>query len=58
MDNEVFSVSPREGRLSPGERQTLTVTYRHAFAGCNKLPVLLKIAHGREVLVRDLDTAF
>ena len=52
MENEVFSVTPRDGSLPPGDMQLLTLSYKHTLAGCNRLPVLLKVAHGREVLVR------
>lgn len=51
MDNKLFSVEPQEGKLQPGECRTVTFTYRHNMTGTDRLPVLLKLARGREVLV-------
>ena len=53
LDNDVFTICPSEGSLQPRETQTVTLTYKHlpSFAGTNKIPVLLKITRGREVLV-------
>ncbi|CAC5365950.1 unnamed protein product [Mytilus coruscus] len=51
MDNKLFSVEPQEGKLQPGECQTVTFTYRHNMTGTDRLPVLLKLARGREVLL-------
>ena len=51
MDNKLFSVTPQEGKLQPGECRTVSFTYRHTMSGTDRLPVLLKLARGREVLV-------
>ncbi|XP_052080289.1 cilia- and flagella-associated protein 65-like [Mytilus californianus] len=51
MDNKLFSVEPQEGKLQPGECRTVTFTYRHNMTGTDRLPVLLKLARGREVLL-------
>ncbi len=51
MDNKLFDVQPRKGHLTPGENVTVTFTYRHVMAGTDRLPVLLKLARGREILV-------
>lgn len=53
MDNKLFAVSPKKGNLEPGDTQTVTLTYHHTMAGTDRLPVLLKIARGREILVSD-----
>ena len=51
MDNKLFDVEPRKGKLHPGENVTVTFTYRHLIAGTDRLPVLFKLANGREILV-------
>ena len=56
MDNKLFSVEPKKGRLDPGCHQTVTFTYTHIMAGTDRLPVLLKLDRGREILVYSLLT--
>lgn len=51
MDNKLFEISPNKGILEPGSTQTITFTYHHIMAGTDRLPVLLKIARGREILL-------
>jgi hypothetical protein len=51
QDNKLFSIEPKKGFLEPGETVQVKITYRHMFAGVNKLPVLFKIAKGREIMV-------
>ena len=51
MNNKLFTVEPRIGQLDPGQRQTVTLTYRHIMAGTDRLPVLLKLTRGREILL-------
>jgi hypothetical protein len=51
QDNKLFVVEPKKGNLEPGQTARVTITYRHLFIGQSKLPVLFKIAKGREILV-------
>ncbi|KAL7881952.1 hypothetical protein AOLI_G00088010 [Acnodon oligacanthus] len=51
QDNRLFSISPRTGKLQPGQQRAVQLTYRHDFAGIYRLPVLLKLSHGREILL-------
>ncbi|XP_078326129.1 cilia- and flagella-associated protein 65-like isoform X1 [Crassostrea virginica] len=51
MDNKLFSIEPQQGKLEPGECKTVSFTYRHTMAGTDRLPVLLKLARGREILL-------
>ncbi|KAG7330997.1 hypothetical protein KOW79_004966 [Hemibagrus wyckioides] len=51
QDNRMFSVSPRSGKLQPGQRRAVQFTYRHDLFGTYRLPVLLKLSHGREILL-------
>ncbi|KAM9305712.1 cilia- and flagella-associated protein 65 [Gastrophryne carolinensis] len=51
QDNKLFTVSPKSGALRPGQQQTVQLSYRHDFVGTDRLPVLLKVSHGREILL-------
>ncbi|XP_066544141.1 cilia- and flagella-associated protein 65 isoform X2 [Amia ocellicauda] len=51
QDNKLFGISPRSGSLLPGQQRAVQLTYRHEFAGTDHLPVLLKVSHGREILL-------
>ncbi|XP_063069090.1 cilia- and flagella-associated protein 65 [Engraulis encrasicolus] len=51
QDNRLFSVSPRSGTLPPGQQRAVHFTYRHEFAGTDRLPVLMKLSYGREILL-------
>ncbi|KAK3591649.1 hypothetical protein CHS0354_040559 [Potamilus streckersoni] len=54
MDNKLFTIEPRKGCMDPGECQTVTFSYRHTMAGTDRLPVLLKLSRGREILLNFL----
>uniref|UniRef100_A0A671KH62 Coiled-coil domain-containing protein 108-like n=1 Tax=Sinocyclocheilus anshuiensis TaxID=1608454 RepID=A0A671KH62_9TELE len=51
QDHRLFSISPHSGKLLPGQQRTVQFTYRHDFVGTDRLPVLLKLSHGREILL-------
>ncbi|XP_067266303.1 cilia- and flagella-associated protein 65 [Chanodichthys erythropterus] len=51
QEHRLFSISPRSGKLQPGQQRTVQFTYRHEFVGTDRLPVLLKLSHGREILL-------
>ncbi|XP_074404757.1 cilia- and flagella-associated protein 65 isoform X5 [Zonotrichia albicollis] len=51
QDNQLFSVSPKSGTLLPGQEESVQLSHRHDFIGNDRLPVLLKISHGREILL-------
>lgn len=51
QDNKLFTVSPKRCSLEPGETVQIHISYKHLFSGHNKLPVLLKLAKGREIMV-------
>ncbi|XP_062861739.1 cilia- and flagella-associated protein 65 isoform X2 [Trichomycterus rosablanca] len=51
QDNRLFSISPCSGKLQPGQQRVVQFTYRHDFAGTYRIPVLLKLSHGREILL-------
>ena len=51
MDNKLFTITPKKGKLEPGDTQTITFTYKHILAGTDRIPVLFKLARGREILV-------
>ncbi|KAM6178404.1 cilia- and flagella-associated protein 65 [Rhynchocyon petersi] len=51
QDNCLFSVSPKAGKLAPGQEQMVELKYSHLFIGTDRLPVLFKVSHGREILL-------
>jgi hypothetical protein len=51
QDNKLFSIEPTKGHLEPGEIVRITITYKYLFVGQSKLPILMKIAKGREIMV-------
>lgn len=56
QDNKLFSIEPKKGFLDPGQSVQIHVTYKHIFAGVNKLPVLFKMLKGREILLNMVGT--
>ncbi|XP_023366136.1 cilia- and flagella-associated protein 65 [Otolemur garnettii] len=51
QDNCIFSISPKTGSLIPGQEQMVELKYSHLFIGTDRLPVLFKVSHGREILL-------
>ncbi|NXU97152.1 CFA65 protein, partial [Cettia cetti] len=51
QDNQLFKVSPKSGRLLPGQEKSVQLSHRHDFIGTDRLPVLLKISYGHEILL-------
>ncbi|KAJ8253006.1 hypothetical protein GJAV_G00208100 [Gymnothorax javanicus] len=51
QEHRLFTVSPRSGTLYPGQQRAVQLSHRHTFAGTDLLPVLLKLSHGREILL-------
>ncbi|NXW57489.1 CFA65 protein, partial [Eurystomus gularis] len=51
QDNQLFSVSPKSGKLLPGEEEAVQLSHRHDFVGTDNLPVLLKVSYGHEILL-------
>ncbi|NXK96416.1 CFA65 protein, partial [Formicarius rufipectus] len=51
QDNQLFSVSPKSGTLLPGQEKSVQFSHRHDFIGTDRLPVLLKVSYGHEILL-------
>ncbi|KAM6268884.1 cilia- and flagella-associated protein 65 [Porphyrio hochstetteri] len=51
QDNHLFSVSPKSGKLLPGQEESIQLSHRHDFIGTDHLPVLLKVSYGHEILL-------
>ncbi|NWW24601.1 CFA65 protein, partial [Falcunculus frontatus] len=51
QDNRLFKVSPKSGTLLPGQGKSVQLSHRHDFIGTDRLPVLLKISYGHEILL-------
>ncbi|KAL0985623.1 hypothetical protein UPYG_G00159560 [Umbra pygmaea] len=54
QEDRLFNIAPRSGKLHPGQQKSVTFTYRHDFSGLNRIPVLFKLSHGREILLNFL----
>ncbi|KAJ3049787.1 hypothetical protein HK097_009215 [Rhizophlyctis rosea] len=46
LDNNIFTISPKSGRLDSGESAHIVMTYSHEFAGQHHLPVIFKLRNG------------
>ncbi|KAL3321001.1 hypothetical protein Ciccas_000323 [Cichlidogyrus casuarinus] len=46
----LFDIRPRKFTLEKGQMRSLTIIYRHITAGTHRLPVLMKIMGGREIM--------
>uniref|UniRef100_A0A8C9R8F8 Si:ch1073-349o24.2 n=1 Tax=Scleropages formosus TaxID=113540 RepID=A0A8C9R8F8_SCLFO len=51
QDGRLISIMPRSGKLEPGQQRALELAYRHEFTGTYRLPVVLKLSYGREILL-------
>lgn len=51
QDNKLFTIEPTKGHLDPDEVVQIKITYKYLFVGQSKLPILMKIAKGREIMV-------
>ncbi|NXP06353.1 CFA65 protein, partial [Thinocorus orbignyianus] len=51
QDNQLFCVSPKSGKLLPGQEESVLLSHRHDFVGTDHLPVLLKVSYGHEILL-------
>ncbi|OXB77111.1 UNVERIFIED_CONTAM: hypothetical protein H355_007758 [Colinus virginianus] len=51
QDNQLFSISPKAGKLLPGQEEAVQLSHRHDFIGTDHLPVLLKVSYGHEILL-------
>ncbi|XP_023144688.2 cilia- and flagella-associated protein 65 [Amphiprion ocellaris] len=51
QDNQLFNISPRSGNLLPGQKRAVHFSYSHDIVGTHRLPVVLKLSYGREILL-------
>ncbi|KAH6577222.1 hypothetical protein BASA60_004157 [Batrachochytrium salamandrivorans] len=51
LDNNIFSVTPKRGNLSPEESVNIIMTYSHDFVGLHTLPVVFKLQNGKEIMI-------
>ncbi|XP_029981230.1 cilia- and flagella-associated protein 65 [Sphaeramia orbicularis] len=51
QDNHLFSITPCSGTLHPGQQRAVKFSYSHDFTGTDRLPVVLKLSYGREILL-------
>ncbi|CAF1104404.1 unnamed protein product [Rotaria sordida] len=51
QDNKIFSINPKKGILKKGSNVTITITYKHIFAGQHTLPAIFKVGRGRQIML-------
>eukprot|EP00795_Rhopilema_esculentum_P013350 gene13350-4200_t len=51
LDQGLFSIHPKKGKLFAGESQVVSLAYSHSAVGVHRLPVLFKVSRGREILL-------
>jgi hypothetical protein len=56
LDNNIFYISPKSGKLAPGEMVHILMSYSHEFAGPHRLPVVFRLRNGnskagKEILI-------
>ena len=51
VKNNLFCISPKQGLLQKGETVMIKCSFEHSRVGHFKLPVQLKLQHGRELQV-------
>ncbi|CAF4004346.1 unnamed protein product [Rotaria magnacalcarata] len=51
QDNKIFSINPKKGTLKKGSNVTITITYKHIFAGQHTLPAIFKVGRGRQIML-------
>jgi len=49
LDNDIFTIHPKEGSLAAGESTPVTISYSHEYEGKHDLQVFLQIANGKQV---------
>ena len=51
QDNRIFSISPKKGILKKGSNVTITISYKHIFAGQHTLPAIFKVGRSRQIML-------
>ncbi|CAF1324627.1 unnamed protein product [Adineta ricciae] len=51
QDNKIFNITPRKGFLKKGENATVTISYKHIFAGQHTLPAIFKVGRSRKIML-------
>ena len=57
QDNKIFIIQPRKGTLARGASVTITLSYKHIFAGQHTLPAIFKVGRSRQVMLNLVGTS-
>jgi hypothetical protein len=57
QDNRIFSIHPKKGILKKGSNVTITVSYKHIFAGQHTLPAIFKVGRSRQIMLNLVGTS-
>jgi hypothetical protein len=57
QDNRIFSINPKKGILKKGSNVTITISYKHIFAGQHTLPAIFKVGRSRQIMLNLVGTS-
>lgn len=57
QDNRIFSIQPKKGILKKGSNVTITISYKHIFAGQHTLPAIFKVGRSRQIMLNLVGTS-
>jgi hypothetical protein len=57
QDNRIFSINPKKGILKKDSNVTITISYKHIFAGQHTLPAIFKVGRSRQIMLNLVGTS-
>ena len=57
QDNKIFTIQPKKGLLPRGSSVTITMSYKHIFAGQHTLPAIFKVGRSRQIMLNLVGTS-
>ena len=57
QDNKIFTIQPKKGILKRGSSVTITLSYKHIFAGQHTLPAIFKVGRSRQIMLNLVGTS-
>jgi cilia- and flagella-associated protein 65 len=57
QDNKIFTIQPKKGTLARGSSVTITLSYKHIFAGQHTLPAIFKVGRSRQIMLNLVGTS-
>jgi hypothetical protein len=54
LDNSIFCVSPKFGKLLPGQHAEVMMSYSHEFPGPHRIPVAFRLRNGSSIVGKEV----